>query len=111
MTLSRTVSRVEIKRDSRQKQMKQFFDEEVLGPGTERNKREREETGEIEEEERATGEKANGRDFQESERGSLSRLIFMDRISPAPGKEGITVSAVFTSRGNYIKSFCKGCEN
>lgn len=23
---------------------------------------------------------------------------------------GATVSAVFTSRGNYIKSFCKGCE-
>jgi len=24
---------------------------------------------------------------------------------------GVTVSAVFTSRGNYIKSFCKGREN
>lgn len=40
--------------------------------------------------------------------GPLSRLIFTDRISPGAG---VTVSAVFTSRGNYIKSFCKGREN
>lgn len=82
--------------------MKQFFDERVLGaregrPGGE-GARER-----IDREER---ESEIGWDF----RGEGRYLDLFSRIGFLRAG-GVTVSAVFTSRGNYIKSFCKGREN
>lgn len=78
--------------------MKQFFDERLLGG----------ETGEGEGVRKDKPGGARKRVGGISEGAPLSRLIFTDRISPG---RGVTVSAVFTSRGNYIKSFCKGREN
>lgn len=54
----------------------------------------------------------------EEERVAISTYFHGSDFS-GPGKDGwdegggerVTVSAVFTSRGNYIKSFCKGREN
>lgn len=86
MTLSKTVSRVEIKRDSRQKQMKQFFDEEVLGLGTERNKR----GGKGGDRGRGAGygrESERARFSGEGERVAIS-TYFHGSDFPGPGKRG-----------------------
>lgn len=50
-------------------------------------------------------EKASGWDFRG---GAAISTYFHGSDFSGPG---VTVSAVFTSRGNYIKSFCKGREN
>lgn len=79
--------------------MKQFFDERVLGAG------ERGEWGGAEKGQTRRSEKASGWDFRG---GAAISTYFHGSDFSGPG---VTVSAVFTSRGNYIKSFCKGREN
>lgn len=69
--------------------MKQFFDERVLGAG--------EDGGEAR---KRVGGISRGR-------AAISTYFHGSDFSGP----GVTVSAVFTSRGNYIKSFCKGREN
>lgn len=64
---------------------------------------ERREGGEKGQAERS--EKASGWDFRG---GAAISTYFHGSDFSGPG---VTVSAVFTSRGNYIKSFCKGREN
>lgn len=91
MTLSRTVSRVEIKRDSAGADETIFRREGRLarkGPRKGTN---------------------SGWDFNGGGRAAAISTYFHG--SDFSGPAGVTVSAVFTSRGNYIKSFCKGREN
>lgn len=90
------VSRVEIKRDSAR------ADETIFrraGAWCERGA-----TGDEGRQTRRS-EKASGRDFKG--RAAISTYFHGSDFSGP----GVTVSAVFTSRGNYIKSFCKGREN
>lgn len=95
MTLSGTVSRVEIKRGSA------GADETIFRRGM-------------------LGEEGRTRASAVSSLGGARKRV--GGISGGPaistyfhGSDfsgpGVTVSAVFTSRGNYIKSFCKGREN
>lgn len=77
--------------------MKQFFDERMLGAREGRREDERGQAG--------RSEKASGWDFKG--RVAISTYFHGSDFSGP----GVTVSAVFTSRGNYIKSFCKGREN
>lgn len=83
--------------------MKQFFDERVLGA---REGRPRGGEGARERIDREERESEIGWDF----RGEGRYLDLFSRIGFLRAG-GVTVSAVFTSRGNYIKSFCKGREN
>lgn len=86
--------------------MKQFFDERMLGAREGKIEGGREGKG-ARKDKPGGARKRVGGDFRG---GAAISTYFHGSDFSGPGGR-VTVSAVFTSRGNYIKSFCKGREN